>query len=191
MKREYPWNIWFTFKILVIFPLSLIYVIAIWSSWVNTITTNYSNTHPDTRLSSLLTEKLLCSSARKSCFLAFGNCGVLTLTQTNKQTNNKISDWTTYSINKITILIAICRILNIDTIVLDNMTSNTRLISQLTSKVVLAQHLWWHFFQQEKWASQSPFYSGNNHKQIILRFIEEATDTLCRSQTKMSSSPEQ
>ena len=38
------------------------------------------------RLSSLLTEKLLCSSARKSCFLAFGNCGVLTLKQTNKQT---------------------------------------------------------------------------------------------------------
>ena len=81
---------WFTFKILVIFPLSFIYVIAIWSSWVNMITTNYSNTHLDTRLSSLLTEKLLCSSARKSCFLAFGNCGVLTLKQTNKQTNNKI-----------------------------------------------------------------------------------------------------
>ena len=53
------------------------------------ITTNYSNTYLDTRLSSLLTEKLLCSSARKSCFLAFGNCGVLTLKQTNKQTNKQ------------------------------------------------------------------------------------------------------
>lgn len=50
------------------------------------ITTNYSNIYLDMRLSSLLTEKLLCSSARKSCFLAFGNCGVLTLKQTNKQT---------------------------------------------------------------------------------------------------------
>lgn len=63
-----------------------VYRIAIWSSWVNTITTYYSNIHLVTRLSSLLTEKLLlCSSARKSCFLAFGNCGVLTLKQTNKQ----------------------------------------------------------------------------------------------------------